>query len=72
MVDEKNRATPSNWAGGRDPDPREIERLIASARSHPLGLPFLLDGHLGSVAVTFGAHAFDVEAARERLRESKA
>lgn len=51
------------------PQPREIEELIATARQHPLGVEFLLDGDLGSVAITFGANAFTVEAARDQLKE---
>lgn len=50
-------------------DPTLVEDLIARARKHPLGLTFLLTGLLGSVAIAFGAHAFTVEAARERLRK---
>lgn len=48
-------------------DDRNVERLIDRARRHPLGVEFLLNGYLGSVAAEFGAHAFTVEAARERL-----
>ncbi|HEX7578940.1 MAG TPA: hypothetical protein VF580_02995 [Thermoanaerobaculia bacterium] len=46
------------------PDPSEIDRLLAAARSHPLGIEFLMNGYLGSVATTFGVHAFAVEEAR--------
>jgi hypothetical protein len=49
------------------PSEEEVDRLIARATTHPLGLRFLMDGHLGSVAVTFGTHAFTVDAARDRL-----
>lgn len=49
-------------------DPSLVDDLIARARKHPLGLTFLLTGFLGSVAIALGAHAFTVEAARERLR----
>jgi hypothetical protein len=48
-------------------DPFLVDALIASAQRHPLGLDFLLNGYLGSVAAEFRAHAFTVEAARERL-----
>lgn len=51
-------------------DPRVVDDLISCARSHPLGLEFLLRGYLGSVAVELHAHAFTVEAARERLRSA--
>ena len=47
-----------------------VERLIAEARRHPLGLQFLLEGEPGCVAATFGTHAFTVDAARQRLGSS--
>jgi hypothetical protein len=49
----------------------EIEALIAAAEKHPLGVEFLLEGDLGAVAISFGAHAFTVDAARQRLRTSR-
>jgi hypothetical protein len=49
------------------PTPAEVDALIAAASRHALGLEFLERGHLGTVAVTFQAHAFTVVAARERL-----
>ena len=49
------------------PRPADVDALIAAARRHPLGIDFLLGGHLGSVAATFKAHAFTVEAARARI-----
>ena len=58
-------------AGHRPADPRDsraVDNLIACARSHPLGVEFLVNGFLGSVAAEFHAHAFTVEAARERLK----
>jgi hypothetical protein len=48
----------------------EVERLIASAREHPLGLDFLQSGALDAVAATFRTHAFVVDAAREHLARS--
>lgn len=48
-------------------DPRLVDDLIARARKHPLGVDFLLHGYLGTVAISFDAHAFTVEAARARL-----
>ena len=51
------------------PTDRDVDDLIASAAAHPLGVRFLVEGHLGSVATTFRTHAFTVDAARERLRE---
>lgn len=52
-------------------DPRAVDELIARARTHRLGVEFLLEGYLDSVAAEFGAHAFTVEAARLRLRNQK-
>jgi hypothetical protein len=49
------------------PASTEVARLIEDARGHPLGLEFLIEGELGSVAVTFGVHAFTVDAARRHL-----
>jgi hypothetical protein len=46
----------------------DVEALIETARKHPLGLEFLLNGDLSAVAATFQAHAFTVDAAREHLR----
>jgi hypothetical protein len=46
----------------------EITALIVAAGRHRLGTEFLLTGHLGTVAIMFGVHAFTVEAARLRLR----
>ena len=50
-----------------EPTPAEIDALIHAASHHALGLEFLRHGHLGTVAVTFRAHAFTVVAARDRL-----
>jgi hypothetical protein len=52
------------------PTPDEVERLIASAREHPLGIEFLQWGALDAVAATFRTHAFVVDAARERLAKA--
>jgi hypothetical protein len=49
------------------PSEEEVDRLIARAKAHPLGVQFLVEGHLGSVAAMLEAHAFTVDAARERL-----
>jgi len=49
------------------PAPAEIDHLVRAARQHPLGLSYLMQGHLGTVAITFGCHAFTVVAARDRL-----
>lgn len=61
--------SPELVPAGTPTDPTLVEDLIARAKKHPLGLGFLLTGLLGSVAVALGAHAFTVEAARERLRK---
>ena len=49
----------------------EMERLIAAARHHPLGIGFLLQGDPCAVAIMFGAHVFTVEAVRDHWREMK-
>ncbi len=54
------------------PTEKEIGDLIAAAGSHPLGLDFLLNGELSAVATMFRAHAFTVDAARERIRAGSA
>jgi hypothetical protein len=54
------------------PSARDVEDLIAAACRHPLGLEFLLEGHLGAVAIAFGTHAFTVDAARQRIGEDGA
>jgi len=54
-------------------DPSLVEQLITKAKKHPLGIEFLASGLLATVAITLGAHAFTVEAARRRLeREHEA
>ncbi len=62
---------PLRTAGANYSDPLLVDDLIARARKHPLGIEFLRDGLLGSVAAAFGAHAFTVEAARQRLHDEK-
>ena len=52
-------------------DPSLVDQLIARAKKHPLGLEFLASGLLATVAITLGAHAFTVEAARRRLEEEE-
>lgn len=52
------------------PRPGEVESLISRAERHALGLEFLLRGAHDAVAVTFGVHAFVVDAARDRLRDA--
>lgn len=52
-------------------DPSLVDRLIARAKKHPLGLEFLASGLLATVAITLGAHAFTVEAARRRLQKEQ-
>lgn len=63
---------PAGWAlkqGANYSDPHVVDDLIARARTHSLGVDFLLNGFLASVAAEFHAHAFTVEAARQRLRD---
>lgn len=57
-------------APAQQPCEAAVERLIAEARRHPLGIEFLLEGEPGCVAATFGTHAFTVDAARQRLGSS--
>ena len=49
------------------PTQTDIDWLIGVAERHPLGLDYLQNGHLGTVAITFGCHAFTVVAARDFL-----
>lgn len=49
------------------PTPEDVRKLIESAKRHPLGIEYLRHGEPGSVAATFQAHAFTVDAAREEL-----
>lgn len=55
----------------RPDDPSVVDRLIARAKKHPLGVEFLVSGFLATVAITLGAHAFTVEAARRRLQKEQ-
>ena len=56
--------------GTFQPTPQQIAELIDAALNHPLGVEFLLEGDLGSVAATFDAHAFTIEAARDQLKRT--
>ena len=49
------------------PTETEIQDLIERAKSHDLGIEFLLNGSLDAVAATFNVHAFVIDAARDRL-----
>lgn len=73
-------AEPPGWApdpGARHlkassySDPNVVDDLIERARTHSLGVEFLLNGYLASVAAEFDTHAFTVEAARQRLRDEQ-
>ncbi|MEK7466270.1 MAG: hypothetical protein AAB074_02545 [Planctomycetota bacterium] len=55
-------------AGSAHTHPEVVDALIDRAKSHPLGTEFLSQGALDSVSAAFQAHAFTVEAARERLQ----
>jgi hypothetical protein len=51
-----------------DPAPLDhAAELLQRAQHHALGLAFLLEGNIESVAITFGTHAFHVEEARRRF-----
>ena len=52
----------------RPPPALGPEALLRAAEGHPLGLPFLADGPLETVAVTIGVHPFVVLEARALLR----
>ena len=56
------------WSAGYKPTAEEIEKLIASAKKHDLGVDLLVNGPLDAVAATFNVHAFAVDAAREKLQ----
>ncbi len=45
----------------------EPAALLARASNHELGLPFLLEGNIEAVAITFRTHVFHVEEARRRI-----
>lgn len=65
-------ARPGAGLPGSGSPPGEVETLISRARGHALGLDFLLRGAHDAVAMTFGVHAFVVDAARDHLREAGA
>ena len=58
--------------GAADAQGLTVDDVIARAHEHPLGIDFLLHGQLGCVAVSLGAHAFTVEAARAKLLAANA
>ncbi len=51
----------------KEPTQNEVQDLIQRAKSHELGTVFLTEGALDAVAMTFGVHAFVVDAARDQL-----
>jgi hypothetical protein len=55
-----------------EPHQADIDHLIRAAGQHPLGVDYLIHGHLGTVAITFGCHAFTVAAARDQLTTRRA
>ena len=55
----------------QEPAQNEILSLINRAKSHDLGVEFLTNGALDAVAMTFGVHAFVVDAARDELAKPK-
>jgi hypothetical protein len=48
-----------------------IADLLRRVNDHPLGTDFLQFGTLDAVAVTFGVHAFVVDAARDVLNGAR-
>ena len=71
MVVDDPRPAPTFPAIRRAPDPpaaADVAALVDRATKHPLGVDFLLRGAPDAVAVTFGVHAFVVDAARDALR----
>ncbi len=54
----------------QQPTQNEVITLIDRAKSHDLGVDFLTNGALDAVAMTFGVHAFVVDAARDELANS--
>jgi hypothetical protein len=57
------------------PAPKTAEELIGVADRHPLGLPFLEEGHPEAVAVIFGVHpnvVFEARAVLARRRRGGA
>lgn len=71
VVDERTLLTTPPKMAGDPEDPRLVDQLIARAKKHPLGTDFLANGFLASVAISLGAHAFTVEAARRRLEREQ-
>ena len=49
------------------PTDQDIQHLIEQAKTHELGVEFLMNGSLDAVAMTFDVHAFVVDAARDQL-----
>lgn len=72
VIDAPTLLTKPDPALANPEDPGLVERLISKAKAHPLGLEFLASGLLATVAITLGAHAFTVEAARRRLAREQA
>lgn len=71
VVDGPTLLSPAEPPAVHPEDPGLVDRLIARAKAHPLGVEFLVGGLLASVAITLGAHAFTVEAARRRLKREQ-
>ena len=61
------RDTPARYR----PTVAEVNLLVSRATAHPLGTRFLSNGAIDAVAATFGVHAFVVDEARRRIRESE-
>ena len=68
-LDTSPKAAPSGAesAGAPRVGEPDVLDLIRRADDHALGRDFLITGAQDAVAVTFGVHAFVVDAAREHL-----
>ncbi len=71
IVDERTLLTVPPDPLSDPEDPSLVDKVIARAKRHPLGIEFLASGFLASVAIGLGAHAFTVEAARRRLKREQ-
>ncbi len=66
-VDPADDPPPPLESDDYHPTASEVERLIARAENHELGLDFLLHGEPSAVATVLETHVFTVEEARKRL-----
>lgn len=78
MSGPTSQMTPLARAGERvnnhqvfQPTIEQADVLIEKAGQHALGMDYLQNGALDSVAATFRVHAFTVELARQRCRQAR-